>query len=244
MSSSKFTSGCGAPPAPSKPSSGPPASVPVTVKDTCDASDVRAICEAVAAGDIAACDPALGYTGELVTYSTINVPGYAPAPYPSVEIACNAPTVAPAITVTETDFRSLPLTPSTISVGPAHGWLPVNMAAAVYTDSQPQTLTTTLLGTPVTVRATPTTYTWNWADDCQPTETTDPSAPWPSHTVSHTFERTGTYTVTMTTTWTGEYSLDAGATYTPITGTATTSTTAPPLTVHELRSHLVDTLIT
>ena len=206
-------------------------------------SATRAVCEAVAAADIAACDPELGYTGQLITYPNIDVPTYRPAAYPSASITCNTAPEAPPIVVSEADFRSLPLTPSTITVGPPQGWVPVNMITVVYTDAQPQTLTTTLLGQPVTVRATPTQYTWDWTDGSTPTVTTDPGAPWPAHTLTHTYARTGTYTVAMTTTWTGEYSLDAGATYTPITGTATTTSTAPALTVRELRTHLVEDLI-
>ena len=75
--------------------------------------------------------------------------------------------------------------------------------------------------------ATPTHFTWNWTDGSAPTHTTDPGHPWPHHTLAHTYTTTGDYTVTMTTTWTGEYSLDNGTTYTPIDGTATTTSTAP-----------------
>ena len=215
-----------------------PASDPARTSD-----DMRGVCEAVAATQIAACDPALGYTGDLITYPSIDIPGYRPAPYPSALITCNTTPQAPPIVVTEADFRALLLTPSSIVVGPPQGWVPVNMIAVVYTDASPQTLTTTLLGQPVTVRATPTRYTWAWADGSPPTATTDPGAPWPDHSLTHTYTTTGTYTVTMVTTWTGEYSLDAGASYSPIAGTATTTSTAPPLTVRELRTHLVEDLI-
>lgn len=47
----------------------------------------------------------------------------------------------------------------------------------------------------------------------------------------------------MTTIWTGECSLDGGATFAPITGAASTTSSAPPLTVKELCSHLVEDLI-
>ena len=229
---------------------GPPP-ILITTTTACDPirgtqPELLATCENLAATQIAACDPLLGYRAQTTMIQTLRPDGTYTTPVLNSVITCNtAPEApeAPPIVVTEADFRSLPLTPSTITVGPAQGWIPVNMDTVVYTDPQPQILTTTLLGQPVTVRATPTRFTWDWADGSALTTTTDPGRPWPDHTVAHPYLRTGTYTVTMTTTWTGEYSLDAGATYTPITGTATTTSTAPPLTVSELRTHLVEDLI-
>ena len=147
---------------------------------------------------------------------------------------------AVAVTVTAEDFRALPLTPSAIWVGPPGGWLPVNMVNVVYTDAAAQTLPTTILGQPVLVRATPVSYAWDFGDGTSPLVTTDPGKPHPNHTVSTTYTKVGEYTTTMTTTWSGEFSLDGGATYTAITGTAQTTSTGAPVTVTELRSFLVE----
>ncbi|WP_066463042.1 hypothetical protein [Sanguibacter suarezii] len=221
----------------------------ITRTETCEATTALGIvgvagtCIGRAVAEMQDCDPTLGFELAPTVIQTLQPDGTYSNPTLNSVVACNTTDPAPLV-VTEADFRTLPLTPSTITVGPPHGWIPVTMATIAYTDPHPQTLTTTLLGQPVTIRATPTHYTWDWTDGTPPTTTTDPGHPWPHHTLSHTYTTTGTYTVTMTTTWTGEYSLDNGTTYTPITGTATTTTTAPPLTVHELRSHLVDTLIT
>lgn len=155
-------------------------------------------------------------------------------------LACAAQAVA--ITVTTEDFRALPLAPSTIWVGPPGGWLPVNMVNVVYTDAAAQTLTTTILGQPVLVRATPVSYAWDFGDGNEPLVTTDPGKPHPDHTVSTTYTKVGVYTTTMSTTWSGEFSLDGGATYTAIAGTAQTTSTGTPVTVTELRSFLVDDL--
>ena len=152
-------------------------------------------------------------------------------------MSCNDPSV---VVFTAADFRALALVPSAIVVGPPGGWLPVNMVNVVYTDATPQVIDTALLGQPVRVRATPVSFTWEWDDGASPLTTSDPGAAHPHHTVSHTYAKAGTYTVTMATQWSGEYSLDAGATYVPIDGTATTTSTAAPVEVTELRSRLVE----
>ena len=220
----------------------------ITTTKACDAIDgsrpaLLDTCEALAVTQIATCDPILGYRPQTTMIQTLRPDGTYTTPVLNSVIVCNTAPEAPPIVVTEADFRALPLVPPVITVGPAQGWVPVNMATIVYTDPHPQVITTTLLGQPVTVRATPAQFTWGWADGSTPTVTTDPGRPWPDHTVAHDYLRTGEYTVTMTTTWTGEYSLDAGTTYTPIDGTAMTTSTAPPLTVRELRTHLVEDLI-
>ena len=138
-----------------------------------------------------------------------------------------------------TELTNLPLTPSP-ATGPPNDWVMVNMDTVVYTTLDPQTLHTTVLGTPVTITARPTTFTWNFADDTTPLTTTDPGRPFPHQTVAHQYHHGGTYTITLTTTWTADYQIDGTTTWEPVPGTATTTTTTPPLTVHTARSHLVD----
>jgi len=152
------------------------------------------------------------------------------------------------------DFQRLPLTPTTTTVQPGTGYVLVGYGVIVSADPTPVDLTTTLLGYPVTVHATPTTYTWDFGDDTQALDTTDPGRPYPtdgtipppvagsvypagSH--GHPYPTPGTYTLTLTTTWTGTYRINGETTPRPITGTATTTTTHPALTVVERRTHLV-----
>ena len=225
-----------------------PPPILITTTKACDAIDgsrpaLLDTCEALAVTQIATCDPILGYRPQTTMIQTLRPDGTYTTPVLNSVIVCNSAPEAPPIVVTEANFRALPLVPSVITVGPAQGWVPVNMATIVYTDAHPQVITTALLGQPVTVRATPTQFAWDWADGSAPTVTTDPGRPWPDHSVAHDYLRTGTYAVTMTTTWTGEYSLDAGTTYSPIAGTAATTSSAPPLVVRELRTHLVEDLI-
>ena len=138
-----------------------------------------------------------------------------------------------------TELKNLPLTPSPASI-PPNGWVMVNMDTVVYTTLDPQTLHTTVLGLPVTVTARPVRFTWDFADGSAPLETTDPGQPFPHQTVAYQYQRGGTYTITLTTTWVADYQVTGTTTWEPVPGTATTTTTTGPLTVHTARSHLVD----
>jgi hypothetical protein len=153
------------------------------------------------------------------------------------------------------DFRRLPLAPTTTTVQPGTATVLVNYGIIVTADPTPQTLTTALLGYPVTVHATPVTYTWDFGDGTDPLVTTDPGIPYPDDGTTpptapgsiypvgahgHPYSTPGTYTLTLTTTWTGTYQITGTTTWHPITGVATTTTTHPPLTVVERRTHLVD----
>lgn len=140
------------------------------------------------------------------------------------------------------DFRVIKLDPSEIKVGPPAGWLPVQMDNIVYTNTDPQITTTSLLGHTVLIKATPTQFIWDFGDNTPTLTTTDPGHPYPDQTLTHPYTQEGDYTVTLATTWTGEFSLDNGATYTPITGTATTVSTAAPINVTEYRTHLITDL--
>ena len=159
--------------------------------------------------------------------------------------------VLPALTAA--DFQRLPLPPTGTTVQPGTGYVLVGYGVIVAADPAPVDLTTTLLGYPVTVHATPTRYRWDFGDHTT-LDTTDPGLPYPtdgstppatagsvypagSH--GHPYTVPGTYALTLTTTWTGTYQIAGDTTARPITGTATTTTTHPPLTVVERRTHLV-----
>lgn len=142
--------------------------------------------------------------------------------------------------LTETDFRRLPLTPPPLTIQPDRAEHLVNMPAVVYTAPAQQLLTTNLLGYPVEVEATPTSYTWDFGDGTVLTTTT-PGHPYPNHDVAHPYARPGTYTITLTTTWTGRYRLAGTTAWSTVTGTATTTTTSAPVTAVEAPTRLVTT---
>lgn len=143
------------------------------------------------------------------------------------------------VTLTAEDFRRLPLSPSAPSYQPVDGRGLVNKPLIVFTDPSPQTLTTTVLGVPVTVRATPVRYAWDFGDGAAPVVTTDPGAPYPDHTVSHPYAAPGEYAVQLVTTWRGEFQVADAGPWIPVDGTATTSSAPFTTTVEEAVPRLV-----
>jgi hypothetical protein len=138
------------------------------------------------------------------------------------------------------ELQRLPLTPSSLTVQPPSGWTLVNADTVVFTDGAEQVLTTTVLGIAVTIRATPVSFAWDFGDGADPITTTDPGRPWPEHTIAHRYLAEGTHHITLTTTWTATFQVAGTATWEPVDGTATTTSTSSPLTVYEARSRLVD----
>ncbi len=159
--------------------------------------------------------------------------------------------VGPAVCATPADitpamvlsaFRRLPLAPSPLVVQPDRGWVLVNKPTVVHAEGGPQTVVTTILGTAVTVTATPVSYAWDFGDGAT-LSTTDPGRPWPDGTLAHAYTRLGGYRLTLTTTWSATYTVAADPAVHMVPGTATT-TSATPLEVRERRSHLVGSTCT
>lgn len=158
------------------------------------------------------------------------------APWMFVEQASCEKDLSGAVAV---EFARLGLRSSVVGVQPSGGWSLVNLPTIVYADGAVQEYAATVLGTPVVIRATPIRYSWDFGEGLDPLVTTDPGRPYPDQTVSRPYGKPGTYTVTLTTTWSAQYRADGAVDWLPVAGTATTTTTAPPLTVYEARSHLV-----
>lgn len=143
------------------------------------------------------------------------------------------------VTLSVEEFRRLPLVASTPSIQPADGRNLVGMPLIVFTDGASQELATTVVGVPVTVRATPTQFSWNFGDGSPTLVTPDPGAPYPDHTVSHPFDRPGTYSVRLTTTWRGEFQVSGSGVWQPVAGTATTVSAPFTVTAEEAVPRLV-----
>jgi len=143
----------------------------------------------------------------------------------------------PALTLT--DFRRLPIAPSPLTIQPARPQVLVNLPTIVYTDTATQAFTTVLLGYPVQVEATPTSFTWDFGDGTDPLTTTSPGHPYPDDDVAHPYTRPGTYTITLTTTYAGRYRMAGTTTWLPVTGTATTTTTSAPIEAVDAPTRLV-----
>ena len=169
----------------------------------------------------------------------VNAMGRPIGPWVQIDDGCPQDQQPPVVLTAE-EFRTLPLAPSVPSFQPANGRGLVNMELIVFTDPAEQVLQTTVLGTPVTVRATPSSFSWDFGDGSAPLVTSDPGAPYPALRVFHIYEQPGSYQVQLTTTWTGLFQVDGQGPWFPVTGTAQTVSPAFAETVVEARSHLVD----
>ena len=140
----------------------------------------------------------------------------------------------------ETAWNRMPIAANTIHIQPNTGWVLTTVPTVVYVDRNARTMTTTLLGRSVRIRATPSAYTWTWGDGAQ-TVTTQPGAAYPNATVTHTYlYREGNVTIRRATSWSGSYSTDGGATWTAAPGTAHTTSTPVTVTVYDPHGHRVD----
>lgn len=140
-----------------------------------------------------------------------------------------APVVLPTVTVS--DLRRVGLPASPVHLQPGDGQALLNVPLILRTTGGTVVRDTTVLGFPVRIRATPTSWTWDLGDGTRLGPTSDPGRPYPRQTLTHTYTSPGDRTVTLTTTWSGEYSI-AGLPYRPVEGTATT--VSPGIGVHVL----------
>ena len=102
----------------------------------------------------------------------------------------------------------------------------------VWTSPDKQTFNITLLGTPVEVEATPTSFNWDWGDG-QSFETTDPGSPYPNYTVSHPYEVTGNgYVIRLRTSWTARWRIAGQTQWHQVNGTVTTTETSSPFNLY------------
>ncbi|MFC7404124.1 hypothetical protein [Georgenia alba] len=166
-----------------------------------------------------------------------------PEPEPEPEAEEPEPEPEPVV-VTAEDFARLPIDPGGLTVQPDRGWVMVNIETIAYTGAAEQTFDIELLGTPVRVHAVPLDYTWDYGDGTVFT-TDDPGAPYPNHTVHHTYtdatDEGGpavTRQITLTTQWVGEFSV-AGGPWQPVAGVATTTQTTDPFEVRQYDTSLV-----
>ena len=143
------------------------------------------------------------------------------------------------VVFTAADFRRLPLTASVPAFQPAHGRSLVNLGIVVFTGADSQYLSTTVLGTDIRVRATPSSYAWDFGDGTAPLVTTSPGAPYPSNTLRHAYASIGSYQVRLVTTWTGVYQVGGAGSWLRVDGTAQTTSAAFTITAEEAPTYLV-----
>ncbi|UNX55951.1 hypothetical protein MF406_06930 [Georgenia sp. TF02-10] len=143
--------------------------------------------------------------------------------------------------VTAQDLQRLPIAPGTVSVQPDRGWVLVNIDTIVFTDAAPQVLDTVVLGTPVRVGVSPVDYTWDFGDASAPVTTTVPGAPYPNHTVAHTYTRAAEgVSVGLTVRWSGQFEVNGSGVWQPVQGTAVTSAVSAPFDVRTVTVSLTN----
>ena len=144
------------------------------------------------------------------------------------------------VTITTRQAATLIASGSGITRQPPGPKVIISKAFIVYTNPAVRYQTTTILGTPIEVEFTPTTYTWNWGDGTT-TTTTDPGHPYPNQTVTHHYQHTATgITTTLTTTWTTRYRPAGESQWRPIEGTITTTETSTPYDLVRIITYLTD----
>ena len=144
------------------------------------------------------------------------------------------------VTITTRQAATLIASGSGITRQPPGPKVIISKAFIVYTNPTVRYQTTTILGTPIEVEFTPTSYTWGWGDGTT-TTTTDPGAPYPHQTVTHHYQHTATaVTTTLTTTWTTRYRPQGETTWRTIDGTITTTETSTPYDLVRIITYLTD----
>ncbi|MGQ4518872.1 hypothetical protein ACUH96_02900 [Dermabacteraceae bacterium P13077] len=128
-------------------------------------------------------------------------------------------TKTPAVVITREEFAKLNIKSGEITVGPPTDYFPTDFDIVYYTIPYTQTLNTTLLGQNVTIKATPTSYTWHLGDGYTLT-TTRPGRPFPNKDITHRYYNEGWADAYLETTYTGQYQVNGGE-WKPIDGTIT-----------------------
>ena len=143
------------------------------------------------------------------------------------------------VVVTSSDVSKVMANGSGITRQPPGAKALVSKIVIVYTSGDSQTMETQVGGAPVTIVATPASYTWDWGDGTT-TTTKDPGAAYPDHTVFHKYSHTAdNVVISLTTTWTATYSVGGGPAQ-PISGTLTTTDTTNPFDLVRRISYLTD----
>ncbi|SPT52666.1 Uncharacterised protein [Actinomyces bovis] len=159
-------------------------------------------------------------------------------PAPQVPVV-RAPGGPRTVSVTRSQVSKLLAKGSGITRQPPSARTRLDMPVIAYTSASPQVLNTTILGTPVTITATPVSYAWDWGDGTT-TRGTDPGAPYPDHTVFHYYDQPAKdLKITVTTTWSATFTTP-GQGSRPVQGSITTTNTTTPFEVRAYTAVLTD----
>ncbi|GAB3753952.1 hypothetical protein GCM10027591_02700 [Zhihengliuella somnathii] len=155
------------------------------------------------------------------------------------------------VTVSNEDFRSLAIPASELKTQqpveghPYYAMSLVGERTNQWAESSEHIIETTILGTPVEVRATPLEYRWDYGNGVTQT-TPGPGARRPDHADPYTYpsgtdivyEETGNYEINLTTVYAGEFRYgDSG--WIPISGVAEVASEPKMNTVWKIKARLV-----
>lgn len=138
------------------------------------------------------------------------------------------------------EFTSLPIEVPTLTVQPNTGWVYAGLETVAYTNGDAQGFVVAVRGLDFYVVATPVEYSWSFGDGSPSLTSTDPGAPWPDHTVSHTYAAAGRFRPSLTTTWRGDFRQAEDRQWYQVEGSGQTTTQGPLIQVHTARTRLVE----
>lgn len=121
------------------------------------------------------------------------------------------------VTVTQSDFATLEIPEPTVQIGPPSGYLPIGLEAIAYTDAAVVEKQTTILNTPVTIKAIPMSYEWHFGDGTI-LSSSFPGKAHPARDISMRYRGEGWYEAHLVIQYAGEYSVNGGE-FKPINGT-------------------------
>ncbi len=156
-----------------------------------------------------------------------------PCPQLAPPVPAAAPVAAPQVTggVVLTAIRRIGLPSLRAHTQPADKTL-VNLDTIFYTRPRPFTRTVTLLGRPVQIRATASSFTWHYGDGAT-AMTTSPGAPYPAMDVTHRYSHAHvTVPTSVDVTYTAQFSVGNHG-WQDIPGTVTIAGPAAPLRISE-----------
>jgi hypothetical protein len=136
-------------------------------------------------------------------------------------------------------FEDTELPQSQLQVQPPNGRTMVNFDTIYFTEREPMTRSVNLLGQPVDLRIYPVQFTWHFEPGASAT-TTGPGAPYPDHSITHRYLRTGTYSPSVDTTYGADWRVGGGA-WQQVPGTVTIEGAPIELEAVEVRPTLVET---
>lgn len=137
-------------------------------------------------------------------------------------------------------FQRLSWPRAELTVQPPGGETLVNFETNFFTtNTDPTTQTVTLLGTGITIEATPTSYVWHFGQGAEPRRTPSPGAPFPDLDVTHVYaDAHTTVNPSVDVTYSGRYRIGNSA-WIDIPGTLTVDGAPIELTVIEGQPNLV-----